>query len=1121
MCAIRGLCIGLVAILAAFSPPDASAQYFRFGKNKVHYEDRDWFYVQSEHFTVYFYEGGQYLADYTAKAAEEAYGQISRLFQYRISRPIPLIVYLSHGDFAVTNAVDLPTYSEGIGGVTELFKNRIAIPFTGDYRDFRRVIHHELVHAVINDIFYGGSLQAIIQNNIRTRIPAWFNEGLAEYAALGWDSQSDMYIREAVLENHLAPIAYLRGYYAYRGGQSVWDYIAEQYGQEKIGEILQRLRLSRSVEASIRRSTGLSVKQLSERWQKSLQEIYFPEVAAREDLDDIARAIITREQGFYNTSPALSPLGDKLAFITTTQGLFDIYLASASDGKIIRRLVEGQTSPEFESLRILTPGISWNPEGTHIAVAVKSGPSDVIAVIDVVTGETKRFSVSEVNQILTLAWSPDGDRIAFEGASESQSDIYILNINTLGVTNLTDDLFSDHEPSWSPDGRSLIFHSDRADYLSVGQARTTTFQMFDRANLQQDLYLLTIGSDRVQRVTSDENWDETSGKFGPDGRKVLFISDRNGTYNLFEKDLDTETVRPLTDLTIGVTQLSLSADGQRAALVSLREGTSSIYILRTPFARTQELQHLRPNVWAQRVTQSKLVDAPALVLAGDRLRRNNPFLRDASDGIRFARGRERLKQQTFDVDRLAVLIDQARRPRDGSGEDVSKAPGDAGKDNPPVLLSNLGSVGSDSLYRDSRVDFRDYRFSSAFDKASVDVSPLFAALPAKRLSRTLLDANGNYIPRRYKLRFSPDIVYGAAGYDALYGVQGVTQMMFSDMLGDHRIVVATNLLIDLRNSDYIISYNYLPRRVDWTFSMFHVSRLLADFQRSTPTYYRYRQYGTSLEASYPLDKFRRVDIEMAVIGVNQADITDVTRPSRTRALLTPRLTFTRDATTPGVMHPVSGSRLAVSVSGSALSFTDEQIRFVTFLGDARTYASLGRGAYVFALRASMGTSLGPNKQLFYTSGVQNWINRNFDEINGFPISDVADFVFATPMMPLRGYDINARNGSNFGLINAEFRFPLVAALLPGPIPILPLYNIQGQAFVDAGSVWGGRGEDPRFNFTREDESGRRRLDDLLVGTGFGLRTIFLGYPIRLDFAWPFDGRSFGDRRTYVSIGLDF
>ena len=594
----------VLTLLLAALPDGVCAQYFRYGKNKVQYDAEDWSYVQSRHFDVYYYEGGYHLANFTAKAAEEAYRQVSDLFQHRISSRIPLVVYQSHNDFAVTNVANLPTHSEGIGGVTELFKNRIAVPFVGDYRDFRRVIHHELVHAVINDMFYGGSIQSIIQNNIALRIPLWFNEGLAEYAALGWDTQSDMYVREALLEDNLAEIPYLYGYFAYRGGQGVWDYIAEQYGHQKVGEILHKLRVSRSVEASIKKATGLTLEELSERWHETLKEIHYPEVTAREDLDGIARAILTRKNaGYLNISPALSPKGDKVAYLTTRSGLYDVYIASANDGKVIKKLIEGQTNPQFESLRILTPGISWSPDGDKIAIAVKSGPSDALAVVDVNTDEATHYRIPNVDQIVSVAWSPLGDKIAFEGTMDAQSDIYVLDLRTLDTKNYTDDLFSDHEPAWSPDGTALVFHSDRGSYRQLGRHRTDNFQMHDHDYSQFDLYLLRMGQTEAERLTHDQIWDEKNARFGDDPNRLLFLSDRNGIFNLYEKDLTTGTERPLTDVVIGIQQMTLSADGQRAALVSLKDGTFSIYTLKAPFERRLDRDVLLPNVWAQRVMQ--------------------------------------------------------------------------------------------------------------------------------------------------------------------------------------------------------------------------------------------------------------------------------------------------------------------------------------------------------------------------------------------------------------------------------------------------------------------------------------------------------------------------------------
>ena len=1091
--------LALAGMLAAGNPCEADGQYFRYGKNKVQYESHEWFFLQSEHFDVYYYEGGYHLADFAAKAAESAYRQLTDLLQYQIAERIPFIVYQSHNDFVVTNAVDLPIYSEGIGGVTELFKNRIALPFTGDYRDFRRVVHHELVHAVLNDMFYGGSIQSIIQNNIRLVLPLWFNEGLAEYAALGWDTQSDMYVREAVLEDDLAPIRRLNGYFAYRGGQSVWDYIVEQYGREKVAEILQRIRVSRSVEAGFKQATGLSLDELSERWHRSLKEIHYPELAAREDLDAFARPIITREKGFYyNAGPALSPQGDRVAFVTNRGALFDVYIADAADGKIIKKLVDGQDSRRFESLRILTPGLSWSPDGRSIAMAVKSGPSDAIALVDVRSRRTRHYRLPGIDQINTVAWSPTGDRIAFEGSRDAQSDIFVLDLDTRTAVNYTNDVFSDHEPSWSPDGRSIVFHSDRGAHTLLHRYAPADLDMFEHDYRQMDVYLLEPGRPEVRRLTSDALWDDEHARFaGPE--RVLFISDRNGIPNLYEKNLATGAERPLSDVEIGVTQLSLSADGSRAALVSLKDGTPSIFVLNAPASRSTDREVLLPNVWAQRAARYTSGEAPAVSLARDALRQGNPFMRDAVDGEAYAGKRDRPDGSLASRSSLLSAILDGSRKLAPDGKIAARE-------------ENAASEADSTTYGGVRIDLRSYVFS--------DEAPSARSLSDGFLSpQDNTTPDGRYKPRKYKLTFSPDLVYGTAGYDALYGVQGVTQMMFSDMLGNHQIFVATNLLIDLRNSDYILAYNYLPHRVDWSISGFHMSRLLPDYDRYT--YFRYRQYGAGIAMSYPFDKFRRVEVDVSALGVSQADISDPTVPQVTRSLLYPSVTYTSDVSTPGMLYPIGGRRFAVSLSGSPGNVTGKQIRFLTVLSDWRAYTSFGRGRYSLALRASGGASVGPDRQLFYTSGVQNWINRRFDPENGFPITDISDFIFATPVMPLRGADINALNGSYFGLVNAEFRFPLVAALLPGPIPILPLYNLQGTAFVDAGSLWGGRGADKRFNVFHRDEAGRRSFDDLLVGSGAGLRTLLLGYLVRIDFAWPFDGRRFGHRKIYFSIGLDF
>jgi len=90
----RILSILLVCLLGLAWTGTADAQYFRYGKNKVHYEDQEWFYIQSEHFTVYYYGESEYLADFATRSAEEAFTSLQRLFDFTPEERIPIMVDL-------------------------------------------------------------------------------------------------------------------------------------------------------------------------------------------------------------------------------------------------------------------------------------------------------------------------------------------------------------------------------------------------------------------------------------------------------------------------------------------------------------------------------------------------------------------------------------------------------------------------------------------------------------------------------------------------------------------------------------------------------------------------------------------------------------------------------------------------------------------------------------------------------------------------------------------------------------------------------------------------------------------------------------------------------------------
>jgi len=367
---------------------------------------------------------------------------------------------------------------------------------------------------------------------------------------------------------------------------------------------------------------------------------------------------------------------------------------------------------------------------------------------------------------------------------------------------------------------------------------------------------------------------------------------------------------------------------------------------------------------------------------------------------------------------------------------------------------------------------------------------------------------------KYRLNFSPDIIYGNAGYDTFYGVTGSTIMAFSDLLGDHQIIFSTNLLMDLKNSDYGLQYFHLPGRIDFAFSGFHSARFVILNEVWGGSLYRFRTYGGGVTAMYPFDKFNRLDFGFNYFNVTRENLDTGIDPPETRVVLVPTLAYVHDDVLWGYTSPVTGTRYRFSVFGTP-RLGNNGLSFVNVTGDYRTYLRLGRN-YSLALRAAGGGSFGANPQKFIVGGVDNWINRTFE--GGYvPLDNAEDYLFLETGLPLRGYNYNAAIGSRYAITNVELRYPLLAFLQAGPLPI-GLQGISGALFIDAGAAWN---EGGGFRaFTRQPD-GSVVSKDLLMGTGTGARIFFLWFLLRFDVAWAWNVQGFSEPKFYFSVGADF
>jgi Tol biopolymer transport system component len=1050
----------LISLIICGVAVQMKAQNSVFGKNKVQYKNFHWQYLQTDHFDIYFSQDGYDIAQFAANASEAAYVSIKNLFRYDINNRISFVVYNSHNEFQQTNVVG-EYMEEGIGGVTELFKNRVVVPFEGDYGQFRHVIHHELVHAVLNDMFYGGTIQSLISSKAPVQLPLWMNEGIAEYASLKWDNHSDMFLRDATVHNYLPPIEYLGGYFAYRGGQSVWYYISNKYGEQKIAEIFNRIKSVRSVENGFKSTIGLSVKELSERWQKEQKVYYWPDVAKREEPADFSYKRLTnhtKDDNFYNTSPAISPQGDKIAFISDRNDYFDVYLMSALDGKIIDKVVSGQKTKDFEELHLLTPGITWSPDGKKIALTVKAGEHDAIILVDIESGKQEKIEL-ELDGIFSVDWSKDGNFLTFVGVKAPQSDICLYNIATKEIKNLTSDIFSDMDPVFSPDGKTIYFSSDRG-YNTSPSMMPKDFKIWKYNFGQTDLYSIDINSCVIRRITHQPHGSKTSPVISPDGKKIMYISDINGINNIYVQELDSGKFYPITNSISGLYQLSLSYDGSKLVFSSLNEAGFDIYLMLRPFERKLNVTSLEPTEFYKMKYQLPREEKPKEIIS-----------------------------VVTPSDTIAVR-------------------------NNIVVVAD--TVGMETGYGSgAKADLANYIFSPDKMRDTTNVPPQISQLDISDNQ----DSDGNYIPRRYKLNFSPDLIYGAANYSTFYGLEGSTILAFSDMLGDHQIVFQTNLMIDLKNSDYGLAYMYLPNRIDWGFQAFHNAKFLylGTANAMFDTLYRFRTWGVGAIASYPIDRFNRIDLSLMWLNLLREDLDDPSRPSQQRSLVLPQISYVNDNSLwqGEWFGPNNGSRFNFTFYGTP-KLGDEGLDLQTFTADYRSYNKLAN-ELILAYRLSGGISTGRNKQNFFIGGSEGWIGPRFAH-STIPIVNVEDFAFLTPVLPLRGYNYAQQIGTKFAVVNMEFRFPLLKYLIFGALPI-GFANILGTAFIDVGSAWSN--SQTWKMWANDPNSGETVFNDLLVGTGVGTRIILFGIPLRWDIAWRFRYSGFSEPFYYLSLGGDF
>ena len=532
----------LILVILLILPEFLYSQFVDFGKNKVQYSDFDWYIFNTKHFNIYYYKGAKELSEIAGSFAEESYNILQQKFNHSLSDSIPLIIYTTPQHFRETNTTPelLP---EGVGGFFEFIKGRVVIPNEGSLGNFKHVIRHELVH-----VFMTSMITNSLHNHgiiIERLPPLWFTEGLAEYWSTEWDTEAEMVLKDAVLNGYIAGLSDWENFYGtffmYKMGQKVFEYISKTYGEDKILQLLENFWMYDNIEKVLKYTLGKDYQEFDKGFLYYLKKLYFPNLKNTDDPSQVSLSLPFDGYAYKSTYSNFNK-ENNIYFIGNRLGYTSIFKYNLDNKKKPELVVEGESTEQFEAFHFFRTGLDVSSKGL-LAFITQAGGTDVLHIYDLNEDKIKKdYSFKDIVGIGSPSWSSDSKKIVFSAIEFSgKSDLYIFDFEKEKLSRLTNDFYDDRDAVFSPDGKYIVFSSDR-----------TSFGKDNKYNL----FLYNLQTNEIKNLTFDTCVD-FSPSFSPDGKRIIYTSNSGNVQNIRMIELPDEVPDSLyNNLKISVKQIT-------------------------------------------------------------------------------------------------------------------------------------------------------------------------------------------------------------------------------------------------------------------------------------------------------------------------------------------------------------------------------------------------------------------------------------------------------------------------------------------------------------------------------------------------------------------------------------
>lgn len=1122
-------CRLLLVFLIISSALQAQVNAVEFGKNRVQYKKFTWRYYQTRNFNTYFSGGGLALGKFVAQVAEEELPQLEEFVEYGLQRRANLVVYNSFSDLKQSN-IGIGIEWQNTGGVTKLVNNKMVVYHNGDYNNLRKQVRQGIARILVDNLLFGDDLGEFASNQALLDLPKWLTDGYVAYAAENWSAKLDDQLKSELLSGEYKNFYHFAFKQPDLAGHAFWRFVADNYRKDNVTYFLYLTRIYKSLNSASLRVTKKKFKDLLAEFMEKESEKYNKDLRSRRNQprgNVVAIQELKKNVDFYRFQANPIPRNNSYAYVEYRKGLYCVVLEDAAANKKILlkagiRNKEAEINPNY-------PIMAWDPKGSRLLVIYNEEGKVKMFVWDMV--KRMKFNKQEIKDfqlIQDAKYMLDNNTLIMSAVKNGWSDIFVYKINEQTYEQITNDVYSDIDPSFAafPNKSGILFSSNRpaGDAVRSDTAipSRNRFNVFMVDNFTRSEY---------RQITKLSNMKYSDARFPLqyNVNHFTFVSEENGIgnryagfFNTRRAGLDTlylvgdEILRnPSAKELDSTLKIWEKQEPDSVGYISITSDSAYVFPLTNYQSGLQETRGAGDNNLVSEVRrEGDLKFLYKLRIDESALKRRNVNARP-TEYIKKVQEQERAALgQTIFYD---------------NGKPTTKLPAAKDTSNKDVFQTEF-----DNELRDSTgapvTSIPEIRKESPLDNAKIyDYRKKFAS------EYVVTGFNNQVLVNRYQP------YAGGAGPVYLSNadiLNGIIRMGTSELFEDMKFTGGFRIATNLTDVDYLVQFQNLRRRLDWGVTYYRST--LREFPiydpNLDPIKYQLpnKLYSNlyQLHLAWPLDEVRSL---RATLGYRTDRVTIKTNANWPDALYYPdtlmtygltRLEYVHDNTLNPALNIWNGLRFKIWVDVNAKMNNKNTEGRYTFNvgGDFRYYYPIYRN-FIWAGRAAFDASFGTQKIIYYLGGVDGWFSPKFNDANR-PAPD-NQYAFQSLALNMRGFNQNAANGNNAVVLNSEFRLPIFTTFFNKPINTALIRNLQIIQFTDLGTAWNGKfGGISRPNVVYggipvqvDIKSGG--IGPFLGGYGFGARTTLLGYFLRVDAAWQMDGVFKGKPRWYFAMGLDF